>query len=118
MFDFFTKTEKTKKTKTQSAKKEQAQQSQKVSLNFNQSAENNANSGIKIFYPRSFEDVSDVIDSLIMGKPAIVNLKEIKESTAQRVLDIICGAVYALKGGLCELESNIYVITPDGVSTN
>ena len=38
-----------------------------------------------------------------MGKPVIVNLKDLKDSTAQRVLDILCGAIYALKGGLCEL---------------
>lgn len=118
MFDFFTKTQKTKKNKTTQQNQEHKTGAQRASLNFNQSAENNSASGIKIFYPRSFEDVSDIIDSLIMGKPAIVNLKEIKETTAQRVLDILCGAVYALKGGLCELETNIYVITPDGVSTN
>ena len=120
MFDFFTKTQKIKKNKPVEQKSEQKTQTgaQRASLNFNQSAENNSAGGIKIFYPRSFDDVSDIIDSLIMGKPAIVNLKEIKETTAQRVLDIICGAVYALKGGLCELETNIFVITPDGVSTN
>ncbi|MBQ7407798.1 MAG: cell division protein SepF [Clostridia bacterium] len=119
MFDFFTKTEKQpqKKSKASTAKST-GKSGAKASLNFNQSAENSSNSSIKVFYPRSFEDVSEIIDMLIMGKPAIVNLKEIKENTAQRVLDILCGAVYALKGGLCELEGNIYVLTPDSVSSN
>lgn len=117
MFDFFTKTEKPKATKT--AVKSRSKRGPKTSLNFNQdAAENPSDGGIKIFYPRSFDDVSEIIDILIMGKPAIANLKDIKEATAQRVLDILCGAIYALKGGLCEMEGNIYVLTPDSVSTN
>ena len=116
MFDIFTKTTKTKKTKkTTAPKQEEKQTAPKASLNFNQSAGSNPSAGLKIFQPSSFEDVADIIDVLIMGKPVIVNLKDLKDSTAQRVLDIICGAIYALKGGLCELESNIYVITPDGI---
>ena len=116
MFDFFTKSDKSKKTnKPNNSQNNKNQQGPKASLNFNQSAGGAQNSGIKIFQPNSFEDVADIIDILTMGKPAIVNLKELKDSTAQRVLDIICGAIYALKGGLCELETNIYVITPDGV---
>ncbi len=116
MFDIFTKTDKTKKGKKTTAKKtEEKTSSPKASLNFNQSAGSNPSSGIKIFQPNSFEDVADIIDVLIMGKPVIVNLKELKDSTAQRVLDILCGAIYALKGGLCELENNIYVVTPDGI---
>lgn len=118
MFDIFTKTEKTKKSKKVQNKATEKAKAPKANLNFNQSAGVSGNAGIKIFQPNSFEDVADVIDILIMGKPAIVNLKELKDSTAQRVLDILCGAIYALKGGLCELETNIYVITPDGVETN
>ena len=118
MFDIFTKTEKTKKSKKVQNKATEKAKAPKAKLNFNQSAGVSGNAGIKIFQPNSFEDVADVIDILIMGKPAIVNLKELKDSTAQRVLDILCGAIYALKGGLCELETNIYVITPDGVETN
>ena len=117
MFDIFTKSEKTKRVKKTAQKHYQEKQepTPKASLNFNQTAGSNSAPGIKIFYPNCFEDVADVIDVLNMGKPVIVNLKEIKDSTAQRVLDILCGAIYALKGGLCELESNIYVLTPDGV---
>ena len=116
MFDFFTKSDKSKKTKSNENNQNNKQQNTpKASLNFNQSAGGAQTSGIKIFQPNSFDDVANIIDILIMGKPAIVNLKDLKDSTAQRVLDILCGAIYALKGGLCELETNIYVITPDGI---
>lgn len=117
MFDIFTKSDKNKKNKKGAPNNRQEKQSPtpKASLNFNQTAGTNSAPGIKIFQPNSFEDVADVIDVLNMGKPVIVNLKELKDSTAQRVLDILCGAIYALKGGLCELETNIYVLTPDGV---
>lgn len=118
MFDIFTKSEKSKKSKKQApdnGRGKATPSAPKASLNFNQTAGTSSNPGIKIFHPNSFEEVADIIDVLNMGKPAIVNLKELKDSTAQRVLDILCGAIYALKGGLCELETNIYVLTPDGV---
>ncbi|MBR4420288.1 MAG: cell division protein SepF [Clostridia bacterium] len=119
MFDIFTKSDKTKKNKNNSNERAGGgQTAPKASLNFNQSAGGAQSAGIKIFQPNSFDDVATIIDVLIMGKPAIVNLKDLKDSTAQRVLDILCGAIYALKGGLCELETNIYVITPDGVDAN
>ena len=118
MFDIFTKSDKNKKTKKTAPDKSREKATTpppKASLNFNQTAGSNSAPGIKIFQPNSFDDVADIIDVLNMGKPVIVNLKDLKDSTAQRVLDILCGAIYALKGGLCELETNIYVLTPDGV---
>ena len=118
MFDIFTKSDKTKKSKKvapDNGKAKATPSTPRAGLNFNQTAGSNATPGIKIFQPNSFEDVADIIDVLNMGKPVIVNLKDLKDSTAQRVLDILCGAIYALKGGLCELETNIYVLTPDGV---
>lgn len=109
MFDFFTKTEK-------NAAKNGA--GSRINLNFNQSGDKSLSErpGVNVYFPKSFSDVEEIIDLLLMGKQAVVNLKDVKEATAQRVIDILCGAIYALKGGLCEIENNIFVITPDGIS--
>lgn len=110
MFDFFTKNEKT------TAKKEAA--GSRINLNFSQSTDKSLSGrpGVNVYYPKSFADVEEIIDLLTVGKQIVVNLKDVKEATAQRVIDILCGAIYALKGGLCEIENNIFVITPDGIS--
>lgn len=119
MFDFFsTKTDKQDKQKTENARAKQ--KGPRLNLNFNQNTDESLSGrpGVNIYYPKSYDDVREIIDLLIVGKQAVVNLNDLQEETAQRVIDLLCGAVYALKGGLCEIETNIFVITPDGVSVN
>ena len=77
-----------------------------------------SNSNIATFKPTSFEDVGEIIDQLLEGKPAIVNLTEVRENTAQRVVDLLSGAIYAINGNLCELQKDVYIFTPNGVKTN
>ena len=72
-------------------------------------------SNVAVYSPTSFKEVEDIIAHLRDNKPAIVYLNEIKESTAQRVLDLLSGAIFALKGGLYEIQKNIFIFTPDGV---
>ena len=112
MFDFFsTKTDKQDKQKAETARAKQ--KGPRLNLNFNQNTDESLSGrpGVNIYYPKSYDDVREIIDLLIVGKQAVVNLNDLHEETAQRVIDLLCGAVYALKGGLCEIESNIFVIT-------
>ncbi|MBO4262538.1 MAG: cell division protein SepF [Clostridia bacterium] len=73
------------------------------------------NTAIDKFYPRSFDDVASIIDLLCAGKPVIVYLNALKDATAQRVTDLLSGAVYALKGNIGELEKGVYILTPKGI---
>ena len=43
-------------------------------------------------------------------------MNELSAGTASRVIDILSGAIYALGGGMAELERDIYIFTPDGVN--
>ncbi len=48
--------------------------------------------------------------------PSLVNIfKELKAETAIRVLDMLSGAIYALDGGVYEMEQNIFMFAPNGV---
>jgi len=78
---------------------------------------NKKNSPVQIRRPRSFSDVEEIIDNLKENKPVIVYLNELKDETSKRVLDILSGAIYALSGGMCELENDMYIFTPDGVNS-
>ncbi|MBQ8725901.1 MAG: cell division protein SepF [Clostridia bacterium] len=75
-------------------------------------------STIDIFKPKSFDDVAKIIDNLLDGRPAIVHLSDVKDSTAQRVVDLLSGAIYAINGNLCELQKDVYIFTPSGVKIN
>ena len=70
---------------------------------------------IAVFVPTSFSDVEKVIDKLREGKNAIVHLNNLKKDTAVRVLDLLSGAIYALGGGIYEMEKEVFMFSPSGL---
>ncbi|MGI6153354.1 MAG: cell division protein SepF [Christensenellaceae bacterium] len=75
---------------------------------------------VLIYKPVSYEDTQSIIDNLKERKPIIVNLDELDTDVAQRILDFISGAVYALNGNIRKAARNIFVVAPYNVdvSTN
>ncbi len=75
---------------------------------------------VLIYKPVSYEDTQSIIDNLKDRKPIIVNLDELDTDVAQRILDFISGAVYALSGNIRKAARNIFVVAPYNVdvSTN
>ena len=69
-----------------------------------------------IFCPTNYEQTQSLIDNLKERKPVIVNLDEIDVAVAQRILDFISGAVYALGGDVKKVARNIFVVVPYNVS--
>ncbi len=70
---------------------------------------------VSVFSPTSYDDVQAIIDAIKAGKTAIVHFKELKTDTAIRVLDMLSGAIYALDGGVYEMEKNIFMFSPSGL---
>lgn len=73
---------------------------------------------VSVFSPSSYSDVETIITAIKQGKTAIVHLTELKTETAIRVLDMLCGAIYALDGGVYEMQKNIFMFSPTGVEIN
>ena len=71
----------------------------------------------QIRHPTSFADVEEIIDRLREKQSVIVYLNEVSGGTAQRVTDMLSGAIYALGGGMAPLQKDMYIFTPDGVET-
>lgn len=70
---------------------------------------------VSVFDPQKYEDVATMIDALKDGKNIIVHLEKLKKETAMRILDLLSGAIYALGGGVYEMEDNIFMFSPSGV---
>ncbi|MBP5466781.1 MAG: cell division protein SepF [Clostridia bacterium] len=70
---------------------------------------------VSVFDPKSYDDVEKMIDALKDGKNAVVHLEKLKKETALRILDMLSGAIYALGGGVYEMEENIFMFSPSGV---
>ena len=73
---------------------------------------------VSVFSPTSYEEVEHIIDALKKGNTAIVHLTELKTETAIRVLDMLSGAIYALNGGVYEMQKNIFMFNPSGIELN
>ncbi len=71
--------------------------------------------GVAVYRPKSYSEVVEIVERLRKNASAIVHLDEIKESTAQRVSDILSGAIIALGGSMYEIQPKIFIYTPSGV---
>ena len=65
-----------------------------------------------IYHPVCYEDTQNIIDNLKSRKPVIVNMEELEIDCAQRILDFMAGAVYALNGTIYKISRGIFVVAP------
>ena len=66
-----------------------------------------------VYHPISYEDTQNIIDNLKSHKPVIVNMEELEVECAQRILDFLAGAVYALNATIYKVARGIFVVAPD-----
>lgn len=71
-----------------------------------------------VYQPNNNEDTQDIIDNLKDRKAIIVNLDELETDVAQRVLDFISGAVYALNGSIKKVARSIFVVAPSNIDVD
>lgn len=106
LFDFVTKGSRKEKTESKSQP-----------ANVNERKNDYSGSGSIVRYaPTSFDDVAAIIDKLLTGEPVIVDVSAVSVATAQRVIDLMSGAIYAIDGNMSELTKDVYVFTPRGIA--
>lgn len=65
--------------------------------------------------PSSLEEARDIVDSLLEDHPVFLNVEGIDNYVAQRVIDFVSGACYALNGNLQKVANFIFLVTPETV---
>lgn len=65
-----------------------------------------------VYRPVSYEDTQNIIDNLKGRKPVIVNMEKIEVETAQRILDFMSGACYAVDGRVYKVSARIFLVAP------
>lgn len=68
-----------------------------------------------IMKPVAFEDSQDICDMLLTGRAVVVNLEGFDPEDAQRIMDFISGAVYAINGKLHQISRYIFIFSPDSI---
>lgn len=71
---------------------------------------------VVFFYPKSYDEVQKLIDYLKQGESVMLNLDNISDAEAQRMLDFASGSVYALNGSIQRVSGNIFLLTPEGLN--
>lgn len=67
---------------------------------------------VVMFQPGNVEQTTLAINELIDGRSLVVNLEEVDPELAQRIIDTLSGAIYALDGTLKPIAKQTYMLTP------
>lgn len=70
---------------------------------------------ITVAKPQNFTDIQKLIDKLKTKQGVIVDLSAVNLPLAQRMLDFLSGAVYALNGNIDKVDNKMYVLAGSGV---
>ena len=73
---------------------------------------------VSVYSPRSYQDVTEIADSLRGRQVVIVNLQNADRTLLQRVVDFTSGVAYTIDGKIQKLAESIYLVVPAGVVVN
>jgi cell division inhibitor SepF len=65
---------------------------------------------------QSFDDARRAADGLKSGEQQIVNLEQTPNDMAERIIDFLNGATYALDGSVEKIGEQVYLFTPSSVT--
>ena len=68
-----------------------------------------------VYHPVCYDDAQTIVDNLKNRRPVIVNMEELESNCAQRVLDFLLGAIYAVNGNANKISRGIFLFAPRDV---
>lgn len=79
------------------------------------SIKNNSAPKVILKKPTEFQDILELVDAVKSKKIAVINMVDIEQRLAQRMIDYLVGACYALNGSFQEIAKSIYLVAPENV---
>jgi cell division inhibitor SepF len=75
------------------------------------------NSGMEVcvIKPSSVDDSREICETLLTNRTVILNLEGMDVELAQRIIDFISGAAFAISGNLQRISNYIFLVTPANV---
>ena len=68
-----------------------------------------------IYQLSTYEDSKDVIDDLLEGHSVLINLESLALEEAQRIIDTLIGACYAINATIKKAAAQTYLLAPETV---
>lgn len=76
--------------------------------------------GVEVYVikPQDFSEAQTAADLLKQGRTVVINLEGVELTIAQRSIDFIGGATYAIDGSLQAVSNNIFIAAPDNIEVS
>ena len=68
-----------------------------------------------VMKPKSVDDSREICETLLSNRTVILNLEGMDVELAQRIIDFISGAAFAISGNLQRISNYIFLVTPANV---
>lgn len=78
----------------------------------------NSKMDIMNFTMLKYEITGDICNYVKLRKPVVVNMEKLDKSAAQRALDYLTGATFALDGTVEKIAENIFIFSPEHISVS
>lgn len=96
-------------------KKFQPASSSKVTPMRHPASRKGGNMEVCVVKPSSVDDSREITETLLSGRTVILNLEGMDLELAQRIIDFISGATFAINGNLQKISNYIFLVTPTNV---
>jgi cell division inhibitor SepF len=70
---------------------------------------------ISTIHPRSYNDVRAIGEAFRAGTPVIMNLSEMTDADAKRLVDFSAGLIFGLRGAIERVTSKVFLLSPEHV---
>lgn len=75
----------------------------------------NTQMSVVLFQPKTFEESTDVVDTLKSRRPVVLNISEVDKDLGRKIFDFCSGALYALEGHIQQVSKGIFVLAPPNI---
>jgi len=69
-------------------------------------------------HPRAFKDVRTIAEHFRDGVPVIINISQMPDADARRLIDFCCGLAEALYGRIERVTGKVFLLSPAHVATS
>lgn len=70
---------------------------------------------ITTIHPRSYNDARSIGEAFRAGTPVIMNLSEMTDADAKRLVDFSAGLIFGLHGAIERVTSRVFLLSPEHV---
>ncbi|WP_027406308.1 cell division protein SepF [Anaerovibrio sp. RM50] len=76
----------------------------------------NAMMKVVVINPKNIDDCQQIANCLKEKRPVVINLENVEEPTAVRIIDFISGTIYAIDGAVNKISRNVWLFAPKNVN--